>query len=184
MDAHPDVVRGSGSFPLGDGRVLQLRRIRPEDNEALVEFHSHLSEETVFLRYFSPHPRLAPAEVAHLTNVDGRDRFALVAELGGRLVAVGRYDRLPASSEAEVAFVVADQIQHRGVGPLLLRRLADQARSVGITQFTAEVLVHNVGMLAVFFGSGLPRESKTEQGTVHVRLTLDAAVASPAERDT
>lgn len=108
------------------------------------------------------------------TEVDYVDRVALVAVVGGRLVAVGRYERAPGSMEAEVAFVVADDYQHHGLAPLLLDRLADVARQAGIAVFTAETLVENREMMGVFLHSGFPVTTSSEFGTVSVRLSIGA----------
>jgi GNAT superfamily N-acetyltransferase len=164
---------GSAEFiTLAEGDVVTLRPIAPEDAAALVEFHRLLSDRTVFLRYFYPHRVLGIDEVDHLTRLDGRDRLALVAEGAGRLVAVGRYDRSPGRPEAEVAFVVADAFQHRGLGTLLLRRLARAARLVGITMFSADVLTENSRMLALFHESGFVTTSSVECGTVHLQMAI------------
>ena len=93
-----------------------MRPIEPTDAAALVRFHAHLSDRTIQLRYFNLHPNLAPDEVAHLTCVDGFNRVAYVVEHDGEIIAVGRYDRLEDPCRAEVAFVVADEFQHHGLG--------------------------------------------------------------------
>ncbi len=108
----------------------------------------------------------------YFTQVDGESRVALVVERAGELIAVGRYDRLDDPRVAEVAFVVADTYQHQGLATMLLHRLADAARSIGITRFTAEVLAENRAMLSVFHGAGFPTESKTEWGTVVLTMTI------------
>jgi GNAT superfamily N-acetyltransferase len=155
-----------------NGTEALVRPISPADSDALLRFHSRLSEGSVRLRYFNPHPELSSSEVAHFTQVDGEARVALVVECAGELVAIGRYDRLGDHEVAEVAFVVADGYQHRGLATMLLRRLAAAARSVGITRFTAEVLAENWAMLSVFRHAGFPIESKTERGTVELMMTI------------
>ncbi|HTU36441.1 MAG TPA: GNAT family N-acetyltransferase [Acidimicrobiales bacterium] len=140
----------------GEFEGFCVRPIEPSDADALVLFHEHLSTRSIQLRYFYPHLALQPAEVTHLTCVDGYDRVAYVVEHEGVLVAVGRYDRLDEHCAAEVAFVVADEFQHRGLGSMLLERLAETARRSGIGEFRASVLVDNSSMLAVFHGSGFP----------------------------
>jgi GNAT superfamily N-acetyltransferase len=163
---------------LGDGTSAVLRPICESDAAALRRFHAHLSTRSIHLRYFYPHVDLQDDEVTHLTQVDGLDRFALVVEHGGELVAVGRYDRLGTLDRAEVAFVVTDEFQHRGIATLLLQRLAASARRAGITRFAAEVLSENSDMLSVFRDSGFPATYKTEWGTVE--LAMDIAGVDPA----
>jgi GNAT superfamily N-acetyltransferase len=161
------------SLTLAGSTVVTLRPMVPDDAVALVEFHHQLSDRTIHLRYFFPHPVLGAGEIQHLTQMDGRDRLALVVECDGRLVAVGRYEGSPGDTEAEVAFVVADAFQHRGLGTILLRRLATAARSVGITTFSADVLTDNATMLAVFHESGFATTSSWECGVVHLRMAID-----------
>jgi GNAT superfamily N-acetyltransferase len=135
---------------------FSVRPIAVTDAAALLRFHARLSPRSVHLRYFYPHRELQPAEVTHLTCVDGISRAAYVVEHDGAIIAVGRYDRLEDPCSAEVAFVVSDEFQDRGLGTMLLERLIETARRVGIGQFKASVLAENSAMLAVFHGGGFP----------------------------
>jgi GNAT superfamily N-acetyltransferase len=135
---------------------LSVRLIDPSDAAGLVRFHARLSARSVQLRYFYPHRELGTDEVAHLTCVDGFDRAAFVVVHESEIVAVGRYDRLDDRCCAEVAFVVADEYQHHGLGTMLLQRLVENARQAQISQFKASVLAENMAMLAVFRGAGFP----------------------------
>lgn len=101
---------------IAGARTLVLRPIRAEDEEKLVSFHSHLSADSIYCRYFSFHPELSDEETYHLTHVDYEDRLALVLEDGVDLVAVARYERYPGTADAEAAFVVRDDYQHLGLG--------------------------------------------------------------------
>ena len=114
-----------------EGLRYHVRPIRPDDAARLVAFHRHLSPHSVYLRFFTFHPTLTDAEVARFTTVDYVDRLALVATVGDRIIAVGRFDRAPGGTEAEVAFVVADEYQHHGIGSLLLDELARAALAAG-----------------------------------------------------
>src|SRR3982751_6959719 len=97
-----------------------------------------MSDRTRYLRYFSPYPRIPERDLERFVNVDHHDREAFVVVSGPRIMAVGRYERLgPDSPEAEVAFVVEDAHQGRGIGSVLLEHLADAARENGITGFVA-----------------------------------------------
>jgi RimJ/RimL family protein N-acetyltransferase len=170
---HPNSAMGW--LTLSAGVHVLVRPITTRDAAALVRFHHGLSERSQFLRYFSPHAILSSDEVAHLTELDGVARFALVVELDGELIAVGRYNCLDDQRRAEVAFVVADAYQHRGIATQLLCLLIDAARSVGITTLVAEVLAENRAMLSVFFDAGFPTTSTCEWGTVEI--TIDIAPA-------
>ncbi len=157
---------------LGD-RTLRLRPIRPNDMVSLDTFHHRLSQESVYRRYFGLHPELSNDELRHLTQVDYVDRLALVVEDDNDLVAVGRYDRYPGTSDAEVAFVVRDDYQHLGLGSYLLHRLAQAARARGLTRFCAETLATNQGMMAVFLHSGFHVTTSSSSGEISVRFLLD-----------
>jgi GNAT superfamily N-acetyltransferase len=168
-----------------DGLSFQVRPIRPDDAGRLVEFHRRLSPHSVYLRFFTFHPTLSAVEVARFTTVDYVDRLALVAAEGDRLIAVGRFDRFPGSTEAEVAFIVADEFQHHGIGALLLDELVKAARDRGIDTFTAQTLAENKPMLDVFRHAGFPVTSRIEFGTVNVQFPIapsDAAGAAAEAR--
>ena len=149
-----------------------LRPIRPDDAERLVEFHNHLSPHSCYLRFFTFHPTLSPEEVERFTCVDYFDRLALVAEVDGSLIAVARFDRHEGTPEAEVAFVVADDYQHHGIGSLLLDELVLAARERGITTFLADTLSENHAMLGVFLHAGFEVQRDTEYGTVYLRFDI------------
>lgn len=158
---------------LSDGHAVHLRQIQPTDAPAIVEFHSRMSDRTRYLRYFSPYPRIPERDLARFVNVDHRDREAFVIVSGPRIMAVGRYERLgPDSPDAEVAFVVEDAHQGRGIGSVLLEHLAEAARAHGITRFVAEVLPENGGMLRVFSDFGYQVQRKYADGVVHLSFPI------------
>jgi GNAT superfamily N-acetyltransferase len=163
--------------------VLHLRPIRPDDGCRLRQFHEHLSAHSVYLRYFFTHPRLSPAEIDRFTHVDYVDRLALIGEDRDRIIAVGRYERLPGTTEAEVAFIVADEAQHQGIGSLLLARLAEAAVANGITVFVAQTLAENRPMINMFLKSGFPVTSHSQYGTVDIRFPIDGSPGRPGAND-
>jgi aminoglycoside phosphotransferase family enzyme/predicted kinase/RimJ/RimL family protein N-acetyltransferase len=166
---------------LADGGRVRLRPVREQDSEALVALHGRLSDESVYLRYFSPHRRLSSREIDRATHVDHRDREAFVVESEGRLIAVGSYEREPGSDAAEVAFEVDDACQGRGIGTLLFEALAAAARERGIRRFVANVLPHNRRMLQLFRDAGLEEHARFEGGVVAVELALGLEPALDAE---
>jgi GNAT superfamily N-acetyltransferase len=157
---------------LHDGSIVVLRHIRPSDAGALVRFHSTLSAETTYRRFFSFHPQLSEREVDVFTHVDHRDREAVVATSGMHIIGVGRFDRVGRTTQAEVAFVVSDQWQGRGLGGVLLASLVERARAVGIREFVAETLLGNAPMLHVFRHCGLPVTVRYDE-VAHVHIDLD-----------
>ena len=167
-----------------DGRTVHIRPIAPADAPALLSFHAGLSDETVYLRFFSLQRSLTDAMVRRFTEVDHHDRVALVAELGDRLIGVGRYERQPGTDAAEVAFVVADAHQGRGVGTVLLEHLAAAARERGISRFVAETLPHNTRMLEVFRMAGFEERAGTSGGVTSVELLIEPTDRSRAVVET
>jgi RimJ/RimL family protein N-acetyltransferase len=132
-----------------------------------------LSGETIYFRFFGIHSHLSADEVKRFTRVDGHDRMALVATLGDEIVGVGRYDRSPARpDEAEVAFVVDDDHQGRGIATFLLGHLAVYALSKGVTVFVAQTMPANQPMQEVFKHAGFGVRSRFDHGVVEVRMDL------------
>ncbi|MFT3715039.1 MAG: GNAT family N-acetyltransferase [Gordonia sp. (in: high G+C Gram-positive bacteria)] len=169
-----------------DGGVVHLRPITPADADALVKFHEGLSERTRYLRYFGPTPTLPPREVVRMTTVDYKNRVAILAWLGGEVIAMGLYEGLASAGKphsAEVAFVVADAHQGRGLGPILLEHLAGAAAENGFTEFEAEVLSENPNMVAVFKAAGYQVERSFDGSTVHVEFAIDPTDALTAVRN-
>nr|WP_019927935.1 GNAT family N-acetyltransferase [Nocardia sp. BMG111209] len=169
-----------------DGGVVRLRPITPDDAGALQEFHAGLSDRTRYLRYFGPYPRMTPKDLYRTTHVDYRDRVGLIAELGSTILAVGRYELLPERIDgraAEVAFVVADQHQGRGLGSILLEHLAGAAAENHIDIFVAEVLAENHGMVTVFRDAGYQVQRSRDGSVLHLEFAIDPTEALLSVRD-
>jgi GNAT superfamily N-acetyltransferase len=152
--------------------VVLIRPIRPDDAAGLEDFHEHLSAETVYKRFFSAHPHLRAEEIQRFTSVDYRNRLALVAEHGHRLVGVARYDSSQGTSSAEVAFVISDALQGHGLGTLLLEHLASAARHRGVSGFAADTLFTNYQMQEVFRDVGFQRRVEWGDGVSHVSFPI------------
>ncbi|KGM17160.1 hypothetical protein N867_09135, partial [Actinotalea fermentans ATCC 43279 = JCM 9966 = DSM 3133] len=165
---------------LRDGGTAHVRPIRPEDADALQEFHVGQSQRSTYFRFFAPLERLPDAELERFTRVDHHDRVALVAvsaEDGTeRIIAVARFDRTGPTT-AEVAFNVSDRHHGRGLGSVLLEHLAAAAQERGVHRFTAEVLPQNGRMLAVFREAGYEVHQRLDDGIVWVSFDVD-----PTER--
>jgi acyl-CoA synthetase (NDP forming)/RimJ/RimL family protein N-acetyltransferase len=162
---------------LSDGGTVHLRPITPADAPAVVALHSRFSDRTRYLRYFSPYPRIPARDLTRFTTVDHADREAFVVALGDQLVAIGRYDRI-SSDEAEVAFVVEDAHQGRGIGSVLLEHLAAAAAEHRIRRFVAEVLPENGAMMRIFTDAGYVPQRTYEDGVVHLVFDIDPTEAS------
>ncbi|MFF0487908.1 GNAT family N-acetyltransferase [Nocardia sp. NPDC004068] len=169
-----------------DGGVVRLRPITPADAEDLQRFHAGLSDRTRYLRYFGPYPKMTPKDLFRTTHVDYHDRVGLVVELGGAIIAVGRYELLPdraGARAAEVAFVVADGHQGRGLGSILLEHLAGAAAENGIDTFVAEVLAENKTMVTVFRDAGYQVRRSRDGSVLHLEFAIDPTEALLTVRD-
>ncbi|MFG1794731.1 GNAT family N-acetyltransferase [Nocardia sp. NPDC049149] len=168
-----------------DGGVVRLRPITPDDAESLQEFHAALSDRTRYLRYFGPYPRISPKDQYRTTHVDYHDRVGLVLVLGTAIVAVGRYELLDrvGPRSAEVAFVVADEHQGRGLGSILLEHLAGAAAENKIDTFVAEVLAENTTMVTVFRDAGYQVERSRDGSVLHLEFAIDPTEALLSVRD-
>jgi acetyltransferase len=170
----------SSEFQASDGTLYAVRPIRADDEPLMVDFHGHLSEETVYRRYFSPirlDVRVAHERLLKLLWIDYHNEIALVAtcrDKSGKqeLAAVGRLIKIAESSSAEVAFLVADQHQHHGLGTYLLDRIIYIARLEGFNSLEAEVLGDNYSMQELFRRAGFqflsPQQSSIK---VHLRIS-------------
>jgi RimJ/RimL family protein N-acetyltransferase len=171
--------RAGEAVTLKDGTPALVRPIRPEDAARLQAFHSRLSPESIYLRWLSAHPVLTADEARALATVDYAGRMAYIASTAldddptAPLIGVARYGRVPAQAdEAEVAVVVADAYQRRGLGTALLRQLLRYARAQGFRYWSAEINVANARMMKFIQRGGLPVEKRYESGSWLVRVEI------------
>src|SRR4051794_37700163 len=157
---------------LRDGKTAHIRPIRAEDAELLVEFYGRVSDRSKYYRFFSPMPHLSDRDVTRFTHVDHDQRVAFVLTLQGQMIAVGRYD-VVAPGEAEVAFLVEDQHQGRGIAQILLEHLAQAARERGIERFVAEVLPDNQRMIQTFRDAGYRVVSAYDAGVLQLEFPIE-----------
>jgi len=170
---------------LRDGRTAHIRPVEPDDKELLVEFYARVSDESKYYRFFSPMPVLSEKDVHRFTEVDYVDRVAFVLTLRGRMIAIGRYDVVK-PGRAEVAFLVEDAYQGRGIGQVLLEHLAQAARERGISKFVAEVLPDNSRMIQTFRDAGYKVASGYEDGVISLEFPIevtDTAIGVLAARE-
>lgn len=157
---------------LRDGRAAHIRPIRAEDREVFLEFYDRVSDQSKYYRFFSPMPRLSERDTDRFVNVDNVDRVAFVLTLQGQIIAVGRYDVIK-PGEAEVAFLVEDQHQGRGIGQLLLEHLAQAGRERGVERFVAEVLPDNARMIQTFRDAGYRVASEYDEGVLQLEFSIE-----------
>ena len=159
-----------------DGLSVLIRHIEADDKRRVAAAFEQLSPETRYRRFFAPLSRLSERDLRYLTEVDHRDHEALVAidpdtdEISG----VARYVRGREPREAEVAVVVVDPWQQKGVGSALLERLVARAREAGIEHFVAVVLSDNEEALDLFrrLAPGSTWIRRSDPGAVEMVIDL------------
>ncbi len=159
------------------GQKVLIRPVRAADEEPLQDLFYHLSDESTyqrFLQYKREHPN---EEIRELVDLDLDRNMALVVLAGtdpsSELVAICRYDVDPATGLADIAFVVKDEWQGKGIGTALMRRTAEIAKARGVRGFAADVLPNNRDMLGVFHRSGMTVLSELDRGVYRVVLTFE-----------
>jgi GNAT superfamily N-acetyltransferase len=159
---------------LPDGTQIGFRPVRLTDLEAFKGLLYALSQETMYYRFMA-HMRMLPEkQIQDFVFLDHRTEVCIVGTLpeayGEEIISTGRYYLDPKTNRAEVAFVVRDQWQNRGIGTFMLRWLTTIARANGIAGFTAEVLRDNVRMQSVFQHSEGRVRSRPVDGVQHIEI--------------
>ena len=169
---------------LRDGGTAHIRPVSPQDAGQLMQFYAGLSDQSRYYRFFSAMPTLSEREVRRFVEVDHVNRVALVVTVAEKMIGIAQFERLPGregeADHAEVAFLVADKHQHRGIGQLLLEHLAQVGREVNVEKFVAEVLPDNLPMLQVFREAGYHVAGDVEGGVVHLEFPIDPTVTAVA----
>jgi RimJ/RimL family protein N-acetyltransferase len=175
-----EVVDGPARYPvefertvtLRDGSRVRIRPIRSDDAPRLIALYDRLSRDTAYQRFFSAMRRLPPDWARMLATVDYQRRLALVAEdagaADGDVIAVARYEPSGSPDSAEVAFVVQDDWQERGLGTMMFLDLLRAAEARGIRRFCAYVLGDNRRMLDMIGRYGDVERRKIESGVVEI----------------
>jgi RimJ/RimL family protein N-acetyltransferase len=165
---------------LRDGTPVTVRAILGADREDVLAVFKSQNRESVYTRFFTYKKALTDAELSQISEVDFDHVVALVVTMATdnkeQLIGGGRYASSPplyALRSAELAFMTRDDFRNKGVASLILRHLVEIGRAQGMLRFEAEVLACNPAMLAVFRQSGLPIKARSEDGVVHVVLSLE-----------
>jgi RimJ/RimL family protein N-acetyltransferase len=180
-DAAERLKRFDRAIALRDGTLARMRPIRADDAQRLVELYDHLSRDTRYHRFFSVMQRLPPDWARFLANVDYQSRLALVVESPDdpdTLIAVARYEPVGEPGVAEVAFVVQDGWQDRGVGTVLFGALLAAAELNGIRRFRAWVLADNRRMLDLITRFGQVNQREIDQAVFELTFTARPASSS------
>jgi acetyltransferase len=165
---------------LRDGTPLTLRPIRPEDAPLLQEAFTHLSPQTIYMRFLEIFKHLSDEQARFFANVDYHSKMALVGEIQEdgkeRLVAVARYAMVgpQESGVAEAAIVVRDDFQNRGLGTIAMSRLLKYAQEHGVKEFLGTIHVSNARIMHFIRRGGYPfTKTMIEPGVWEIRVHLD-----------
>jgi len=174
-----DAANYDEAVTLKNGMRANIRSIRPDDKNRLVEAFKNLDPESIYTRFFHHKKMLTEEELKSATEIDFENAVALVVTTGEgeheTIIGAGRYVVIEESGQsrgAEVAFTIEEDYHRQGMARMLLQHLASIAREKGLSRFVAEVLPENRGMLTVFSRSGLPMETEHGGDAVHVTLSL------------
>jgi GNAT superfamily N-acetyltransferase len=174
---------------LRDGTKAWIRVVSPEDKLLLARGFAELSEESRYLRFFTHKRELSDHEMRYLTEVDGVDHFALGAvhtDADGNLrgLGVARFIRSTSDPEvAEPAVAVVDDMQGKGLGKMLLHRLADAAAARGVKRFRCTVLADNTAMQALLRELDPDAQSvNTAAGAAEIELRVPEPGEHPLDR--
>src|SRR5579864_1210916 len=166
-------------WAMKDGTAVTIRPIRPEDEPLMVKFHETLSDRSVYLRYFgslSLKTRIAHERLIRICFGDYDRELALVAEVkdaqGNEIVGVGRMNRVIGTDEAEVAVIVTDNYQNRGLGGELLRRVIRVAREEGVHAVVSEMMADNLAMQVISKNLGFHLHMQNGFASMRARLEL------------
>jgi RimJ/RimL family protein N-acetyltransferase len=168
-----------GTLLLGNGTSVPVRLIKAEDATALQRLVGRSSDRSIELRFLGSMKRLSDGMARRFADVDGRDRFALVAldpENPDEIVGVVRYAREGDEDGAEYAALIEDRFQGRGLGIRLTRALIEAARENGIGHLYALVMRENVRMLGLLRSLDLPERVRWQDGAERVEIDLQSGV--------
>jgi RimJ/RimL family protein N-acetyltransferase len=160
---------------LRDGRTIEIRALRQDDQEDMLAAVDRTSVQSLQRRFFVPKRGFSDKEISFFMNIDFTNHVALLAQIeeDSRPVIVGggRYI-IVQPGQAELAFVVVDAYQGKGIGKMLMRHLLSIARDAGLKELTAEVLPENTAMLKVFNGFGFRARAGVDPQVRHLALQL------------
>jgi GNAT superfamily N-acetyltransferase len=151
---------------------VSVRAATPGDEERLRGMFSRLSLETIYRRFHLPYPRVPEWTLALMLDVDHQDKESFLAVVGEEVVGHAMYVRSDNERVAEVAFVVEDGWQSKGVGRLLLSQIAEEARARGVEFFTGEVLGENRRVLGLLNAVFSEVRYVMRDGLYHFRVPL------------
>ena len=172
---YPEELERPRRLPKRGDEIL-LRPVRIRDEPLLKEFFYSLSDQSLYRRFISVRTDMPHELLQEFVVIDYTRSMVILATVGGpedeTVLGVGQYGIEPDSHSAEIALVVRDDWQNRGVGKALLQYLYELARRQGLHGFTAEVLVDNGAMLHLFESMGFEIQKRKEQGVYEMKMAF------------
>jgi RimJ/RimL family protein N-acetyltransferase len=169
---YPSEVATSRTFK--GNLIVRFRAIKPADEEEMRRLFYRFSDEAVYYRYFTPVKTMPHRKMQEYVNVDYRHTMSIVGVIGppgeDRIIAEGRYVRPQGHRYADIAFVVDEAYQGRGIATFLLRYLVQLAKERGVPGFTADVLATNKAMMKVFERTSLAIEARVSSGIYELTM--------------
>ncbi|MHA1424475.1 MAG: GNAT family N-acetyltransferase [Candidatus Helarchaeota archaeon] len=168
----PEVQKYKTEFTTKDGTTVIYRPIKPDDDDKVLSFYYSLSRETIYFRFFSGRKNVPKSRVRDYTHIDYDKNFAMVVEYEGRIVGIGHYIVTDNPQTAEMAVVMHDEWQRKGIGTHFLKYLISIAKEKGIRHITATVLLENYKILKTIEKLGFKFTKKLEEGDLLVEADL------------
>jgi GNAT superfamily N-acetyltransferase len=165
------------SYLMDNGTQLSIRPIHVTDEPKLRHLFYQLSQQSLYTRFMSMAKWVSHKQVQEFVYIDHRHEVSIVGTVpeadGEHVIALGGYFLDEETNRAEVAFVVQDEWQGRGIGTFLFEHLISIAKQSGIGGFTAEVLTSNASMQAVIRHAGLKTRSSVSEGVMHFEMDFN-----------
>ncbi|MHA1276165.1 MAG: GNAT family N-acetyltransferase [Candidatus Helarchaeota archaeon] len=168
----PEVQKYKTEFTTKDGTTVIYRPIKPDDDDKVLSFYYSLSRETIYFRFFSGRKNVPKSRVRDYTHIDYDKNFAMVVEYEGRIVGIGHYIVTDNPQTVEMAVVMHDEWQRKGIGTHFLKYLISIAKEKGIRHITATVLLENYKILKTIEKLGFKFTKKLEEGDLLVEADL------------
>ncbi len=172
---YPEHLTCSHTFK--DNLVVRFRAIRPSDVDQMRRLFYRFSDTAVYYRYFSPIKTMPYTKMQEYVNIDYRNTMSIVGLVGepgaGTIIAEARYIKIPGSQWADVAFVVDEAYQGKGIASFMFFYLMDIAKQNGLKGFKADVLATNKAMLKVFERSPYPIKAVLDSGVYELTIPFN-----------
>jgi ribosomal protein S18 acetylase RimI-like enzyme len=171
----PEAISYTARERLADGSEIEIRALRREDEADMLAALEKISVQSLQRRFFAMKRHFTEKERRFFMDVDFINHVALVAcadESGREVIAGGGRYVVVEPGHAEMAFVVVDHWQRRGIGSILMRHLIRIAKDMGLQELTAEVLPENAAMLSVFRRFDFEPAARRDPQTIHLALKL------------